>query len=104
MADFMYCQVKKAMKNKISAALFVAFTCIELTAIDNGSWICIHAYVVENYVRIPYLIFVQHLLDGKDADSLIVVIMKALECGGDLTFKEISRKLICLGANGVSIF
>jgi hypothetical protein len=31
--------------------------------IDNGSWICIHAYVVQSWVRIPILLQVEWVVD-----------------------------------------
>ncbi len=100
----MYLQVKESIKKKTSLAPFIAITCDEATSMDNGSWLCIHAYIVENFVRIPHLIFLQRLTDGVGADTLTLLIMKALECGGDVNLEQISRRLLCFGADGVSTF
>jgi len=104
MADSMYKQVKDMIKQKVSAAHFLTITCDEVITVDNGSWICIHAYTVENFVRILHLISIQRLVDGSGADALTLVIMTALQCGGDLNSDQISRKLVCFGADGVSTF
>jgi len=104
MADSMCKQMKEVMKQKVSGAHFVAITCDEVTIVDNGSWICIHAYIVENFIRIPYLISLERLVDGSGADALTLVIMKTLQCGGNLSSDEISRKLVCFGADGLNTF
>jgi len=104
MAKSMYYQVKEVVKKKIYAAHFVALTCDEVTSMDNGSWICIHVYVVENFTRIPHLVSLQHLTGGAGADSLTLLIMNALQTGGDVSLDQISRKLLCFGADGVSTF
>jgi len=52
MANSMYNQIKEAIKKQIVDAHFVALTCDEVTTIDNESLICIHAYVVQNYIRV----------------------------------------------------
>jgi len=104
MAESMYCQVKEVIKRKISTAHFVAITCDEVTSVDNGSWICIHVYVVKNFIRSPLLVSLQRLMGGAGADSLTLIIMKALQDGGDLTLEQLSRRLLCFGADGVSTF
>jgi len=78
--------------------------CNEVTSMDNGSWLCIHAYIIENYVRVPHLVFVQRLIDRVGANTLTLLIVKALEIGGDVTLEQISKKLLCFGADGVSTF
>ncbi len=48
---------------------------------DNGSWISIHAYVMQHWVRVPMLISFQRVVDGVRADNLTIVIMEALQKG-----------------------
>jgi len=103
MVDCLYLLVKEAIKRKVGASHFVSITCDEVTSVDNGNWLCIHAYV-DNFVRIPHLISLQRLVDGGGADSLISIIMKVLLSIGDLTFDQISRRLISFGADGINTF
>ncbi len=44
MAEFMFAHVINAILAKVSIANYVAFTCDEVSIVDNGSWISIHAY------------------------------------------------------------
>jgi len=104
MADSMYNQVKEAIKKQIVVAQFFALTCDEVTMIDNDSWICVHTYVVQNFVRVLYLISLQCLVDGGSVDSLTLVIMNTLESGGDVTKDQIARRLLSFGADGVNTF
>lgn len=104
MADYMYEEVKGAIKNEISTARFVAMSADEVTTVDNGSWISVHAYIVKNWVRVPYLVGLKHLVDGATSDNLTVEIVKCIESGGGLDLDSIASKLLCFGADGVSAF
>jgi hypothetical protein len=44
---FMYMQVQNTIIKAIQFAKFIAYSCKEVTIIDNGSWICVHAYMVD---------------------------------------------------------
>jgi hypothetical protein len=41
MAEFLFAHVILA---KVSTDNYVAFTCDEMSTVDNGSWISVHAY------------------------------------------------------------
>jgi hypothetical protein len=56
MAELMYVQVIKVIMATISIAIYVAFTCDEVNTMDNGSWISIHKYVMQNWVKVPMLL------------------------------------------------
>jgi hypothetical protein len=42
--------------------IYVAFMCDEVSTMDNGSWISIHAYVMQHWVKVPMLISLKGLL------------------------------------------
>jgi hypothetical protein len=46
--EFMCTQVEDDTIKVIQYAQFIALSCDEVTTIGNGSWICIHAYVVDD--------------------------------------------------------
>jgi hypothetical protein len=46
--EFMYMQVQNTTIKAIQSARFIACSCDEITTIDNGSWICVHAYMVDS--------------------------------------------------------
>jgi hypothetical protein len=79
MVEFMYAQVTNAIMVVVSIANHVALTCDEVSTMDNKSWISIHAYLMQNWVKIPMLISLQKVIDGIGVDNLIVAIMEALQ-------------------------
>jgi hypothetical protein len=65
----------------VHVANYVAFTCDEVNMMDNGSYISNHAYVMQNWVKISMLIFLQRVVDGTKLHKLTIVIMEALQKG-----------------------
>jgi hypothetical protein len=59
---------------------------------------------VENWVRIPILISLNHVLEGSRSDNLTKVMIEALTIGGDMPRNHVATKLIGFGANGVNVF
>jgi hypothetical protein len=78
MVEFMYAQMINKILGTVFAFNYVALTCDEVSTIDIGSWISIHAYVMKNWVRLPMMIFLQKVVDGPKVDNLTMVIMEAL--------------------------
>jgi hypothetical protein len=68
---------------------YVAFSCNEVFTMDNKSWLYIHYYVMQNWVRIPILISLDRIVEGLGNDNLIEVIMGALMIGGGLLRDQI---------------
>jgi hypothetical protein len=70
-------------------------SCDEVTStIDNGFSICIHAYVVQLWVRFLILFQVERIVDGLGGINLIEIIIVALMRCGDLTREDVSKKLL----------
>ncbi len=72
----------KAILAIISIVNYVALTCDEVNTMDNGSWISIHTYIMQNWVKVPMLLSLQKVVDGARVDNLTIVIMEALQNGG----------------------
>jgi hypothetical protein len=53
-----------------------------MNIVDNGNWISLYAYVMQNWVKVPMTILLQRVVDGIVANNLINVIMEALQKGG----------------------
>jgi hypothetical protein len=79
-------------------------SCDEVTTIDNGSWICIHAYVVQSLVKVPIFLQIERIVDGSSSNNLTKVIIIALMGCGGLTRKDVSKKLLCFGVDGAFVF
>jgi hypothetical protein len=82
MVKFMHQEMMRATKAIVGAVQYVALNCDEVFTIDNQSWLFVHCDVVQNWVRILVLIFLDKMLEGLDSDNLTKVIMEALTIGG----------------------
>ncbi len=88
----------------MGATRYVAFSCDEVSTVDNQSWLFVHCYVMHNWVRIRILISLDQVVEGLGSDNLTKVIMEALIIGGGVLRNQIVQKLICFGANGIYVF
>jgi hypothetical protein len=89
MAKFMHQEVMKATRARVGVARYVALNCDEMSTVDNQSWLSIHRYVVQNWVRISILVSLDKMLEGLGSDNLVKVIMEAFTIGGGTTTKGV---------------
>jgi len=93
------------MKAMIKSAKYIALTCDETSGVDNCSYIAIHVYIMQDWVRVPLLITLQKLeSNGATADNLTTLLMGVVGVCGDLDDSAIATKLVYFGADGVSTF
>jgi hypothetical protein len=85
----------------IQGAQFIAWSCNEVAAIENGFWICVHAYVVDGWTRWPILICVDKIV-GFRSSNLIEVVINVLFKGEGPIKEGVSKKLLCCGENGTN--
>ncbi len=52
--------------------------CDELTAIDNQSWLFVHAYVTDDWKQLPLLLNMYKVVDETIVDNMASVIVKSL--------------------------
>ncbi len=88
----------------MGATCYVALSYNEVFTMDNQSWLFVHCYVMQNWVRILVLIYLDQVIEGSKSDNLTKVIMEALMIGDGVVRDHIAQKLICFGANGVNVF
>ena len=69
---------------------------------DNGSWLSVHLYVVEDWLRVPLLVALQRVEEAPKADALTRIIMEVVEVGGHIDRHTISSKLLSFGSDGAS--
>jgi hypothetical protein len=79
-------------------------SCDEITIVDNGFWICTHAYVVQLWVKVPILFQIECIMDGSGNNNLIEVIVAALMKYGGLTRENISKNCYALMQMGLLFF
>ncbi len=79
---FMHEQMRCKIIIIITSYPYVILVCDEVITVDNGSQIFIHACIMNNWVNIPILINLQKVVTGARVNSLITMIMEALEQHG----------------------
>jgi hypothetical protein len=80
----------------VTIARYVSINCDEVSTLDNQSWLSIHCYVMENWVRIPILISFNCVLEGSSSDNLTKVIMEALTIGEIMPRDQVASNLMNL--------
>ncbi len=63
-----------------------------------------HAYVIDCWIRLPILVFIEKVIDGSCFNNLTKVIMVTLLKGGGLMKENLSKKFLCFGIDGVNVF
>jgi hypothetical protein len=69
----------------------------KVSTMDSQSWLPIHYYAMQTWVRIPILISLDQMIKGLKSDNVTKEIMKVLMIGGDLWKYQIAHKFICFG-------
>jgi hypothetical protein len=64
----------------------------------------VHAYVIDCWIRLPILVFIERVIDGSSFNNLTEVVMVTLLKGEGLMEENMSKKFLCFGANGVNVF
>jgi hypothetical protein len=77
MKEAKHWEVMKATRVVMGVALYVVLSCDEVSRIDNQSWLYVHYYVVQNWVKNSILISLDRMLEGSSSDNLTNVIMEA---------------------------
>jgi len=69
----------KNMKEVVASSRYLSLFCDEVTTIDNQSWISIHSYVVQDWCRLPILIYIEQVTEGGGSNNLTKIIVGALK-------------------------
>jgi hypothetical protein len=102
MAGYIYKIVLDETRRLIANARYVAVTVDEVTAVDNSSFLSIHAYIVQNWVRIPLLISLLRVECAPTSENLTELIVGGMKSGGGLHELAVAQKVISFGADGAS--
>ncbi len=104
MAECLHKQVIKKMKEVVACSKYLAFSCDEVSTIDNQSWISIHYYVVQDWCHLPILIFKIQVIEGGGSNNLTKVIMGVFKKEGGVFDVNVGGKLMSFGADDVNDF
>ncbi len=104
MAEFMHQQLMVTTRATITTTWYVSINYDEVSTLDNQSWLLVHCYVVEYWVRIPILIYIYGLLEGFGFKNLTKVTMEALTIRGGMPRDQVANELMSFGINCVNVF
>jgi hypothetical protein len=102
MATYMYKQVLEETKRLIGEARYIVVTVDEVIAVDNSSFLSVHVYIVQDWVRIPLFVSLQRVECTANAHNLTELIMGAVRTGGNLDAETVAKKLFSFGADDAS--
>ncbi len=71
---------------------------------DNQSQIYVHAYVVEIWRRPLVLLNFETIVDKGTSNNITIAIVRSLIDLGNLSMVDVVNKVVCFGANDVTIF
>jgi hypothetical protein len=104
MAHYMYLSILAALARAVQAARVISVIADEVTGVDSTQWLSVHAYVVQNFVRVPLLLHLSHVTDGCKSSNILGLIITALMDEGEMSREEVAAKLVNCGFDGASIF
>jgi hypothetical protein len=103
LAECMFRQVEAKTLETVRSSRFISLSCDEVTSIDNGSWISIHCYVVQNWSRVPILISLERVQDQATSANLLQVILNAVRHKGGVYGGSLVHKLMSFGVGKFAI-
>ncbi len=103
-STYMHGIVLEVTKFVIGTTQYLSLTCDEVSTINNQSWLLIHVYVVQNWLRIPIFLSLECVVVGSSAHNLTLVLMQTLMHQKSLTKKLIGSSLSHLELMGFLFF
>ena len=91
------------MKEKIASVRFVSLSLDDVTTIDNTSWICMSIYMVIDHIRHSYLLGVHKMKENSTTRNIYELVNNSLKESGGMDPLMITKKLVCVGADGESV-
>jgi hypothetical protein len=104
MADSMAAILANHTKKILAEARFYAISTDEVTIVDHESWLSVHIYIAVGFSRLPILLSLSRLTKGNSASAVKECIMTSLSWHGGLVDNAVVERLVCFGANGMSVF
>ncbi len=77
MAESLFNVVQAMTKTIIILFPYFSIICDEVTTLDNQSWISIYVYSIQDWERVPMLLYLQRVTEGGGADNITKMIHRA---------------------------
>jgi hypothetical protein len=94
LAECKFRQVEAKALETVRSARFISLSCDEVTSTDNGSWISIHCYVVQNWSTVPILINLERVQEQATSANLLHIILSAVKLKGGVHGDNLVQKLM----------
>jgi len=75
-ANYMYQEVTNAIKKLVQQACYIVVTMDEESIVNNGNWLSLHCYVLENWCIIPLLVYLKRVEIASNTNNLTTLIME----------------------------
>lgn len=92
------------MKKVITNLKYFALSYDKVTTIDNQSWVSIFHYDIQDWCHLHILIFLKHVIEGRNSNNLIKIIMGVLKKDEGVCDADVVAKLMSFGFNSVHVF
>ncbi|KAH7435291.1 hypothetical protein KP509_06G058100 [Ceratopteris richardii] len=92
--------IKSNLKKSLSNATFISISIDEVIARDFTSWVCIHAYIVENYARKAKFIGAFQPKGSATSNLLVQLVVDSISNIGGMSISDINQKIVCIGVDG----
>lgn len=102
MASYMYQQVVEGIRRLIESLRYVVVTVDKVTAMDKSSFLYVHAYIMQDWVRILLLISLHRVECSPNVENLTELVVGVINIGRGLNAQSIAKKVLNFGANGAS--
>jgi hypothetical protein len=104
MADSMSEVLSAHTKKVLAEARFYSVSTDEVTTVDHESWLSVHIYISVGFSRLPILLSLSRLTEGNGASAVKESILTSLSWHGGIVDSLVAERLVCFGADGVSVF
>jgi hypothetical protein len=91
-------QLLKKKTEVLQACKFFTVTVDEVTTIDNGTWVSVTIYYIQDFQRCSMMATLEHIEDGATSNNLSKVIMNAVTSLTKLEREEIATRILAFGA------
>jgi hypothetical protein len=101
LAEYMFRQVEAKAVETVKSSRFISLSSDEVTSIDNGSWISIHCYIVQNWSRVPILISLKRVQGQATSANLLHLILSTVKHKGGVYGDDLVHKLMSFGVGKI---
>jgi hypothetical protein len=89
-------------RERVQASPYWSCSMDEATDVSKTAWLCVHIYILEDFVRKPVFVKLIKVVGSPDADNLLELLVGGLFYITGATPEELASKLYCSNAPGLT--